>query len=162
MVLYTSEKLSKIWDKGFITIAHFSWSTAAYVARYITKKYTGLNSDIHYGILGQIPEFTRMSNRPGIGKKYYEEHKNEIYENDELIMKTCKEKVLSVKPPKYYDSLYDIDYPEDMQKIKLRRQYECEQAQKVKDFTTSLSREKQLELEERDLETRIKSLVREF
>ena len=144
------------------TCPFFSWETAAYTARYITKKWTGENSQIHYGILGQTPEFCRMSNRPGIGREYYETHKKEIYSMDELIMKTTKEKTITIKPPRYYDNLYDIDYPEDMEKIKLRRQYEAEQAQKVKDFTTSLSREKQLELEERDLESRIKALVREM
>ena len=161
-VLYTCPIIEKIWGKGFVTIGHMNWSTAAYVARYVTKKWTGDYTDIHYGILGQIPEFCRMSNKPGIGRYYYDAHKDKIYQNDELIMKTAKDKVLSIKPPKYYDNLYDIDYPEDYQKIKLRRQFEAEQAQKLKDYTTTLSREKQLELEERDLLTRTKRLVREL
>lgn len=161
-VLYTCPEIEKIWGKGFVTIGHMNWSTAAYVARYVTKKWTGADKEIHYALMGQIPEFCRMSNRPGIGRTYYEEHKEDMYSNDEIIMKTCKDTVLSIKPPRYYDSLYDIDYPEDYQKIKLRRQYEAEQAQKLKDYTTSLSREKQLELEERDLLTRTKRLVREL
>ena len=47
-----------------------------------------------------------------------------------------------------------------MEKIKLRRQFEAEQAQRVKDYTTTLSREKQLLVEERDLELKTKILKR--
>lgn len=161
-ILYTSPIFEKLWGNGFVTIAHMNWSTAAYVARYVTKKWTGCDTIEHYAIKGQIPEFCRMSNRPGIGRPYYELHKNEIYRTDELIMKKWNDKTIIVKPPKYYDAIYDIDYPSDMERIKNIRKYEAEQAQKLKDFTTSLSREKQLELEERDLLTRIKTLVREF
>lgn len=161
-VLYTSSTIEKLWGKGFVTIGHMNWSTAAYVARYVTKKWTGVDSTIHYAILGQIPEFCRMSNRPGIGRYYYDAHKEEIYKTDELIMQKYDMKTITLKPPKYYDNLYDIDYPEDMERIKLRRQIEAEQAQKVKDYTTSLSREKQLELEERELNLKAKSLVREL
>ena len=159
-VLYTCPELSKIWGKGYVVIGHFTWETAAYVARYVTKKFTGNTSIEHYGVLGQIPEFSRASNRPGIGRFYYEMNKDKIYENDEIIMKTAKDKILSLKPPKYFDKLYDIDYPEDMEKIKLRRQFEAEQAQRVKDYTTTLSREAQLKVEERDLEIKAKLLKR--
>lgn len=161
-VLYTCQELEKIWGKGFVTIGHMNWSTAAYVARYVTKKWTGNTSEIIYGLRGQIPEFCRMSNRPGIGRKYYEEHKEEIYNTDEIIMQKYNMQTITLKPPKYYDSLYDIDYPEDMERIKNARQREAIETQKLKDYTTTLSREEQLELEERDLLTRTKSLIREF
>lgn len=159
-ILYTSEEFSKLWGKGYVVIAHFSWNTAAYVARYVTKKFTGINSDLHYGVLGQIPEFSRASNRPGIGRFYYDKNRDKLYENDELLIKTKRDTTIITKPPKYFDKLYDIDYPDDMQKIKLRRQFEAEQAQRVKDYTTTLSREKQLEVEERELELKTKILKR--
>lgn len=161
-ILYTCEKFEKIWGKGFITIAHMNWSTAAYVARYVTKKWTGSDSIEHYAMKGQIPEFCRMSNRPGIGRTYYELNKEKIYQTDEILMKKYDDKTIVLKPPKYYDAIYDIEYPSDMERIKNIRRYQAEQAQKLKDYTTTLSREKQLELEERDLLTRTKTLVREF
>ena len=159
-ILYTCDKIAKIWGKGYVVIGHFNWSTAAYVARYVTKKFTGETSDLHYGVLGQIPEFSRSSNRPGIARWYYEKYRDKLYENDELIVKTCKDTTIITKPPKYFDKLYDIDYPDDMEKIKLRRQFEAEQAQRVKDYTTTLSREKQLLVEERELELKTKILKR--
>lgn len=161
-ILYTCPILEKIWGKGFITVAHTNWNTAAYVARYCTKKMTGELGDIHYGLLGQIPEFQRMSNRPGIARAWYEKHKNEIYKLDEIIMKTTKEKTVSLRPPTYYDKLYDIDNHDDMQMIKDRRRILAEQREKVKDSKTSLTRLQQRELEERDFIQRTNRLIREL
>lgn len=161
-VLYTCPILEKIWGKGFVVIGHMTWETAAYTARYVTKKWKGETSHIHYGILGQTPEFCRMSRMPGIAKPYFDRHKDEIYKLDEIVLKTTKQKTLSLKPPKYYDRLYDIEYPEDMQRIKLIRKINAEEAAKLKDSKTSLSREKQLELEERQLIAKTKSLIRDI
>lgn len=160
--LYTCPLLEKIWGKGFVVIGQFTWETAAYTARYVTKKWKGETSPIHYGILGQEPEFCRMSRMPGIAKPYFDKHKEQIYSLDEIVLKTTKQKVLSLKPPKYYDKLYDIEYPEDMQRIKALRKFNAEQAAKLKDSTTTLSREQQLELEERQLLFKTKSLIREL
>lgn len=161
-ILYTCPIIEKIWKKGYVVIGHMSWETAAYVARYVTKKWTGEMSDIHYGILGQTPEFCRMSRMPGIARQYFEQHKEAIYKLDEIVMKVANEKTLSIKPCKYFDQLYDIEYPEDMQRIKLIRRTNAEEAAKLKDKLSTLSREQQLELEERQLIAKTKKLVREL
>lgn len=36
--IWTNKEIEKIWGKGFIAIAHQSWETAAYTARYMLKK----------------------------------------------------------------------------------------------------------------------------
>lgn len=36
--LYQSDTLDKLWNKGMAAVAPFSWASAAYVARYTTKK----------------------------------------------------------------------------------------------------------------------------
>lgn len=161
-VLYTCPILEKIWGKGYVVIGHMTWETAAYTSRYVTKKWKGETSHIHYGILGQTPEFCRMSRMPGIAKPYFDAHKDEIYKLDEIVLKTTKQKTLSLKPPKYYDRLYDIEYPEDMQRIKAIRKFNAEEAQKLKDRTTTLTREEQLILEERQLIAKTKSLIRDL
>lgn len=161
-VLYTCPEIEKIWKKGFVVIGHMTWETAAYVARYVTKKWTGEMSDIHYGILGQTPEFCQMSRMPGIARQYFEQHKEAIYKLDEIVMKVANQKTLAVKPCKYFDTLYDIEYPEDMQRIKYLRKANALEAQKLKDSTTTLTREQQLELEERQLIAKTKKLVREL
>lgn len=139
---YTNEKIANIWNKGFITIGNVTWDSISYVAGYVNKKRFGKKAIHDYDIKGKIPEFALMSN--GIGKKYYEEHKSEIYENDEII--TSKGK--SVKPPGYYDRLLEKDDPELLYAIKQKREkitaYETDK--KIK--TISINLRSQLENEE--------------
>lgn len=160
IVYWNWEIMSKIWGKGFVVITDVSWSTCAYVARYIMKKQTGEMSSTYYGSRGQVPEFTNMSLKPGIGQKYYDEHKDEIYKSDSILMKTVKGSIGNVKPPRYYDKLYDIDYPSDMQKIKAARKAAAAEAQKMKLSKTSLDLKSQLAAEERSMVIKAKALVR--
>ena len=46
--VYTSEKLEKIWGKGFVTTMDLTLHSAGYVAQYITKKINGDKKDEHY------------------------------------------------------------------------------------------------------------------
>ena len=67
--LFKSASLSQIWGKGFVTVGEVTFESAAYVARYITKKINGDLADIHYNkvnyLTGELqsvePEFTTMS-----------------------------------------------------------------------------------------------------
>lgn len=52
------------WGRGHVMLAELNISTAKYVAGYVTKKYG--RQDLAW-LKGRHPEFTRMSNRPGIG-----------------------------------------------------------------------------------------------
>lgn len=74
--LYSSEFLARIWTHGFVSLSDVSWSTCAYVSRYVTKKvsadYEG--SDFNPHKLGIEPEFALMSRRPGIGGYYHLDH----------------------------------------------------------------------------------------
>ena len=45
---YLSKSLEEIWGKGFCSITDLTFKTAAYAARYITKKITGEKADTHY------------------------------------------------------------------------------------------------------------------
>src|SRR6185295_14361242 len=47
--LYTSKFLEKLWTKGISKIGVLDFESAAYVARYITKKVTGDGASEHYG-----------------------------------------------------------------------------------------------------------------
>lgn len=103
-LLYNSDEIESIWGHGFVVIGKFEWKTAAYTARYVMKKFKGKNkeeTDEHYKSLGLLPEFTRMSRMPGIGRNYYEAHKDQIYRNDEIILSGGR----VTKPPKYYDKI---------------------------------------------------------
>lgn len=52
------------WGMGHVMLAELNPSTAKYIAGYLNKKMLG-NKDPR--LEGRVPEFTRMSNRPGIG-----------------------------------------------------------------------------------------------
>lgn len=130
--LYTSDHLHNIWKKGFCTVGDVTFESAAYVARYVTKKITGPQAESisnhtglkHYESLipdtGEIvtrePEYATMSRRPGIGREWYEKFKKEVFPSDEVIMRGKK-----LKPPRYYTSLFQIDDPAAHLALKRRR-----------------------------------------
>lgn len=65
-------------------------------------------------------EFVRMSRKPGIGRQFYERNKDVIYATDEMFIKRGG-KVMSVKPARYFDELYDLDEPEKFADVKKKR-----------------------------------------
>ena len=73
------------------------------------------------------------STNPGIGKRFYERYKDEIYQTDSIIMKGVELPV-----PKYYDRLLKDDDPEKYEEIKAKREeerqeYTPEELQKIED-----------------------------
>lgn len=148
-------------SKGISNISEASWNNIAYTARYITKKIKGNLSDSIYAEKGQIKEFFRVSRMPGIGEIYYNQHKDEIYAKDEIIIKN-KEGIISSKPPLYFDKLYQKEYPERFEEIKKRRKQQMKYSQKIKDTTTSVDRLDQLGIEARSKEEKTVKLIREF
>lgn len=117
--VYSSDFIEEIWGKGFITLADSSFETCAYTARYVMKKQTGKDSDF-YDVHNLVPEFVRMSRKPGIAKQYYDDHVLEIYEHDKIILNDGK----IFKPPSYFDSYLEKDYPELYDKI-IQNRIEC-------------------------------------
>ena len=112
--LYSSKSLSDIWGKGFVTIGDVTFESAAYVARYVTKKITGDKAQAHYQ--GRNPEYVTMSRRPGIGKPWFEKYKTDVYPKDFVTVREKK-----MKPPKYYQKLYEHTNPSEFDKIKIKR-----------------------------------------
>ena len=121
--LYTSDKLAKLWGKGFVTIGEVNFKSAAYIARYVMKKVTGEAAAEHYEICDpitgeiyqRVPEYNRISN--GVGKGWFEKYKSDAYPSDFLIVNGHK-----VKPPKYFDMLLEQEDPELFAEIKAKRQ----------------------------------------
>lgn len=125
--LYNSERLSKLWTFGHAVVADLTWNTCAYVARYVVKKQYGEGSKI-YEQENYEPEFTVMSRRPGIGRKYYDDNADEIYKFDEIFLSDIKKGAMTIKPPRYYDKLYDIDSPDVMYAVRDTRKKVAEQS----------------------------------
>ncbi len=112
--VYRSNLLARIWPQGQAEIGSLTFESAAYVARYIMKKVTGPPADTHYN--GRQPEYTTMSRKPGIGKPWYDKYHCEVYAADSVIIRGKE-----MKPPRFYDGMYEIQQPEHMAKIKSDR-----------------------------------------
>lgn len=99
--LWTSEKLNKIWGKGYVIVGMVTYESAAYVARYVFKKAFGLdkNWNIRHH---RTPEFTLTSRRPGLAAFAFDNPKlwDKIRRNDGIILKT-KAGVQVKKIPEY-------------------------------------------------------------
>lgn len=158
--LYTSEIIEKIWKKGRIRIAEVNWHTAAYTARYMTKKWKGPSTEEHYEKKGTIPEFARMSLKPGIAYKYYDVNHNKFYVDDEIIITGANNKSQAIKPMKYYDRLFDMENPEEMKKIKEKRKEIGETIQKEKLSRTNKNEYEYREIEERQKINQTMKLIR--
>lgn len=145
-VYWQNTILERAWTKGISNITDANWNNIAYVARYVTKKMKGQGSEEFYACQGEIKEFFRTSRDPGIGRDYYEAHKNEIYKNDKILIRNNKGNHW-VTPPKYFDNLYEKECPELFEKVKKKRKKATIAALKVKAETTSLTQWEQLQIE---------------
>lgn len=112
--LYRSPMLEGLWPFGFATVGDVTFESAAYVARYITKKITGDLAKDHYQ--GRQPEYTTMSRRPGIGKEWFKQFKNETYRDDTVVIRGKE-----MTPPRYYDKLLEQEDVVKYTTIKLDR-----------------------------------------
>lgn len=149
--------IERCWKYGISNITTSSWNTIAYVCRYITKKINGNQSEYEYAEKGQIKEFFRMSR--GIGKDYYENHKEEIYQNDEITIHT-KTGATNIKPPSYFDKLYEKENNKRIEELKQKRLHRKRINDKILDEKTSIDRLSRLAIEERSLDEKHKKLIR--
>jgi hypothetical protein len=122
--IYTSESLERLWPYGYSSIGSVTFESAAYVARYVTKKITGALADEHYQRIdyatGEVvylkPEYSTMSRRPGIGKPWYDKFKSDVWPSDYLIVNGRK-----VKPPKFFEKLLELDDEKALKAIQGKR-----------------------------------------
>ena len=122
--LYYSERLEKIWGKGFCTVGDVTFESAAYVARYVMKKVTGDRAADHYlslnpitGVISEIaPEYTTMSRRPGLAADWYEKFKSDVFPDDFIVINGKQMKV-----PQFFDAIHEREDLEGHLAIKGRR-----------------------------------------
>ena len=157
---WKSKQVKNWWNKGMIDIADVEWSSAAYVARYCTKKLTYSRNKIEYFEQGKYPEFIRMSN--GIAFNWYKEHKYDLYKNDEIIMRTIKGNIGSARPPKAFDRKLQEEDPKLWKKISESRKKAAERSRKLQQEISDYTDLKQLELKASEVYNKIKLLPREL
>lgn len=131
--LYLSPVISELWPHGLHSIGDVTYDSACYVAKYCLKKITGKQADGHYG--DRLPEFTTMSRKPGIGKDWYDRFSKDLYNHDKCVV--AHNHIL--RPPKYYDSMYELDNPKHFRSLKSKRRENaslnpenCEERREIK------------------------------
>lgn len=137
--LYTSKVLESLWcdDKGqsigYSSVGDVNFQSAAYVARYIMKKRTGKGIDPETGLLytdvydsvdedtgeiiKRVPEFNKMSLKPGIGANWLDKYKSDVYPHDYVIVNGVR-----VKPPKFYDRKFSKENPYEFEEVSYVRE----------------------------------------
>lgn len=126
-VLFYSQRLTDIWGYGHTSIGALTFETAAYCARYVLKKKTGLakGQGLTYRLHEETGElcpvaqpYAVMSLRSAIAAQWLPQFKSDIYgaDKDFLVLRGQK-----MKPPKYFDRLLDKIDPERIRRIKEKR-----------------------------------------
>lgn len=96
---------------GNVVVGRFCYNTAAYVARYITKKQLGKGASIAYDRHGIDPVSMRCSLRPGIGSQFMRDNWLELSEKGIYLPTDNPDKPLQVHMPhRMYQSLCSPDF----------------------------------------------------
>lgn len=113
--LYRSPLLERLWPFGFSSIGEVTFESAAYVARYCTKKIKGKAAESYYK--DREPEFSNCSRKPGIAREWIEEYLDDVYTPDRLIISAD----IMMNPPRYFDKILELTDGERFESIKAER-----------------------------------------
>jgi hypothetical protein len=134
--IFTSKLLESLWPFGLSSIGNVTFESAAYIARYCVQKVTGDLAESHYRVVtddGEIvdrtPEFNHMSLKPGIGAKWLEKYRTDVFPRDYVVINGVK-----TKPPKYYDLLFSREDPGEFSEIVARRELDFVNLVKSSEF----------------------------
>lgn len=112
---YKCQKLDKIWKNGFVVVGKVTLESCSYVARYCLKKIYNDGDDFS----NRVPEFVRMSRRPGLGRTWLEKHP-EIFEVSQFSLPSRKGSNTFCHPRYFLKYLEQVD-PDRYESIKADR-----------------------------------------
>lgn len=126
--IYSSEFLRELWPFGLNGIGAVTSDSCAYVAGYVVDKvkisqlspeeyksyYSRLDAEGRFYEI--LPEFSGQSNRPGIGKLWFDRFKDETYRDDGLVVSGK-----FVRPPRYFDNLFKAIDADRLDELKFLR-----------------------------------------
>lgn len=165
--LYSSPELLQLWSDpvthenlGFVLVSDANWQTMAYVSRYVTKK-LGKTKDVDdaYRLIGLEPEFAVMSRKPGLGREYYEQYSDNLFDFDTFFVRQGLES-RQMYIPKYFSYLKEFEDPGYIQERKLRQREKIEAIWKDKLSKTDRTYEQILADNEVIFEARVNKLKR--
>lgn len=137
---WRSPSLEALWPFGHSEIGSLTFESAAYVARYVTKKISKNGNELMLED-GLLPHYTRMEEETGelhfvepefavmsrggrsgkgkacgIGAGYFDAFCHEITRDDSVIVRGRE-----AKPPRYYDLLFQRSNPDGFEAMKVQR-----------------------------------------
>ena len=124
--LYRSPVLEELWPFGQCEIGSVTFESAAYCARYIMQKVNGDLAQSHYEgvdsdgvIVSRVPEFNRMSLKPGIGAGWLQRYFTDVFPAGRVVVNGVE-----ANTPRYYDKMFrrgdiaglseDLDFKREM------------------------------------------------
>ncbi|MNJ30706.1 hypothetical protein D3C77_253140 [compost metagenome] len=128
--LFMSETATRLWGRGDVYIGSLTPQSAGYIARYVMKKVNGDRAVERYSRVDPVtgewymltPEFIRMSNRPGIGRDFFDDPANgNMYERGGFPLRNKHGAVRMMSIPKYYDMCLERVDPEKLARVKSKR-----------------------------------------
>jgi len=99
--LYDSKLLSSLWTHGFANLADVDQASVNYISGYVMKKVIGKQAADHYQHVANggavVPEFGRMSLKPGIGGTWFDLYAQDVFPHDRAVMNGTE-----VPVPRFY------------------------------------------------------------
>ncbi len=160
--IYKSKTINKIWGKGHCPIGMIDYKSAAYVARYTMKKNGLAKIKREYYDVVEVNEETGLpeiktkyrnkkglqenefiSMSQGIGRTWFINNKQEIIENNCIIISSNGE-VMTRKVPRYYRKVWQQTNWEEYEKWRYELKKEIEK-QEIKEIAKYNLPEKMLE-----------------
>ena len=146
--VYQCSELEKLWGKGNVIVGRVTWRSCAYVVRYALKKIKGIDKSFDIKC-GRQPEFISMSQ--GIGRRFYEEHKEQIINTDSVPVMNA------AAPERFIKWLKTID-PEKAEELKRERTTKAVHGQKIINTKTNMDAEAQRKAREETIENNFKDI----
>ncbi len=125
--VWRSETLDHLWGRGLCEGGSVTMASASYVAGYVRKKVKRKDYARANPLTGELlaPEFSRMSLRPAIGKRWIEKWWQDVYPRDFVVIDGVE-----AKPPRYYDKWMDDHHQDLMETVRQTRYDEAEELTK--------------------------------
>lgn len=131
--LFNSNILRDLWPYGHSVIADLSFESAAYVARYVTKKFNGVKASETYHSYCDLDSGDEIfllnpekgvciPQQVGLGRPWYDKFKLDVYPSDFVVVRGVK-----MRPPRYYDRLLKSEDPDFYRNVKRARRLTAEQ-----------------------------------
>lgn len=119
--------MRRTWQNGHVHIGSLTYSSARYVSGYVFQKTYGKQGDDKYKRIDAdgvwhpiVPEFARMSLRPGIGRDWYERYESDFRTEDVAVLDGKRFPV-----PKYYDVLLERKDAAALETIREDREFKA-------------------------------------